>query len=87
MLKKFIFCLLLACGCLRANAQYCNPADSMQLVSLYNSTNGAGWTNPWNLGQPVSSWWGVGLDGDGRVIGIALENQNLVGSIDRKSVV
>src|SRR5689334_5272198 len=37
--------------------------DSLALVDLYNSTNGAEWdnNNNWLTGQPVSTWYGIGV--------------------------
>ena len=55
--------------------------DSLALVALYDSTNGAGWTNhtDWLTGS-VSDWFGIIVD-QGRVISIQLRNNNLVGRI------
>jgi len=55
--------------------------DSLALVDLYNSTNGANWTNKnnWLIG-PVSTWFGVTVAG-GRINRLALVNNNLVGTI------
>src|SRR5712692_11863945 len=55
------------------------------LVALYNSTGGAGWTvqTNWN-GAPGTecTWYGVTCDsGSAHVIGIALVNNNLTGTI------
>ncbi|MCB0281922.1 MAG: T9SS type A sorting domain-containing protein [Calditrichaeota bacterium] len=33
--------------------------DSLALVAVYDSTNGANWNIPWDLNAPVSSWQGV----------------------------
>lgn len=55
--------------------------DSLALVDLYNSTNGATWkdnTN-WLTGQ-VTSWSGVTI-ADGRVTRIELNSNNLSGSL------
>jgi len=59
-----------------------NASDSLALVDLYNSTNGANWANNngWLKGA-VSNWFGVVLDTSGRVIGINLINNNLTGSL------
>ncbi len=58
--------------------------DSLALVDLYNSTGGPTiWTrrNNWLApGQPVSSWEGVTVQ-DGRVVGLSLSTNNLVGSL------
>ena len=63
----------------------CLPQDSLALVDLYDSTNGASWTNHtnWLTTSPVSSWFGVKVQ-SGRVISIRLGldvGNNLVGSI------
>ncbi|MDZ7876198.1 MAG: hypothetical protein U5L45_00930, partial [Saprospiraceae bacterium] len=47
-------------------AQGSRQGDSLALVDLYNSTNGANWTNKWNLAQPMTSWYGITLT-NGRV--------------------
>ncbi len=36
-----------------------STADSLALVALYNSTDGANWTDQWDLDQPVSTWDGI----------------------------
>ncbi len=56
--------------------------DSLALVDLYNSTNGANWTNHtnWLTAAPVSSWFGVRVS-NGRVTNLDLPSNNLVGSI------
>ena len=55
--------------------------DSLALIALYNSTNGAGWTNSSNwLGENVSTWYGITVSGN-RVTEINLNNNNLTGSI------
>jgi len=68
----------------------CNPApptptcrynDSLALVTLYNATNGANWTNPWNLNQPMTTWHGVTLNTDGCLSVLDLNSNNLTGSI------
>jgi len=59
-----------------------NINDSLALVDLYNSTNGANWTNNtgW-LQSPVSNWYGVVMDTTGRVTSLNLYFNNLTGSI------
>jgi Leucine-rich repeat (LRR) protein len=56
--------------------------DSLALVDLYNSTNGAGWmhTTNWLTSAPISSWYGVTVQ-SGRVTVINLPYNNLQGSI------
>ena len=60
----------------------CLTSDSLALVALYNSTNGATWFNPWDLSQPVSTWYGVNLTADGcNVYRLWLSDNNLTGTI------
>ncbi|MBN2103269.1 T9SS type A sorting domain-containing protein, partial [bacterium] len=55
--------------------------DSLALIALYNSTDGANWTNRDNwLTGPVNTWYGITVE-SGRVAAINLPNNNLVGSI------
>jgi len=50
-----------------------NSKDSLALVDLYNSTNGANWNNHtnWLTLNPVSTWYGVTV-GNGRVTRLTL---------------
>jgi len=59
-----------------------NVQDSLALVDIYNSTNGASWTikNNWLSKQPVSKWYGITISAN-KVIGIALINNNLTGTL------
>ena len=36
-----------------------DPADSLELVKLYNSTGGPNWFSGWDLNQPADSWSGI----------------------------
>lgn len=58
-------------------------SDSLALVNLYNSTNGANWTNKtnWKTLSPLETWHGVSVNAAGRVVAIDLMNNNLQGSI------
>lgn len=58
-----------------------NQQDSLILVGFYNSTNGANWTNKWTLTNPVSTWYGVTLDENGRVKYLNMSFNQLSGSI------
>ncbi len=46
--------------------------DSISLVGLYNTTNGAAWNNTWNLSTPMDNWYGVTLT-SGRVTCLDLD--------------
>ena len=57
--------------------------DRDVLIALYNVTNGENWTNNtnWCTNAPLSEWYGVSTDSEGRVIDLRLYGNNLVGSI------
>jgi|GEM_PF-6500574 len=60
----------------------CLVQDSLQLVKFYNQTDGANWTNPWTLTNPVSTWFGVYLTTDKCNVNILqLSNRNVSGKI------
>ena len=56
--------------------------DSLALVDLYNSTNGANWINHtnWLTTSPVSTWYGVTVQ-NGRVAWLNLAKNKLTGTI------
>ncbi|MEN8249449.1 MAG: gliding motility-associated C-terminal domain-containing protein [Bacteroidota bacterium] len=55
--------------------------DSLAMVALYNSTNGPGWINNSNwLTGPINTWHGITM-AEGRVTGVEICNNNLLGSI------
>lgn len=65
------------CNC---TGMACNiQSDSMSLVSLYKSTKGDAWTNPWILEENISTWEGVLLHPSGCVKSIILNDRNLDG--------
>ena len=79
-LKFFFFFFLIVIG-FRLSAQSVLPQDSLALVALYNSTNGANWTDKSNwLTGPVASWAGVAIVLN-RVQTLSLPNNNLTGSL------
>ncbi|TEB41044.1 hypothetical protein D0809_27530, partial [Flavobacterium circumlabens] len=63
--------------------------EKAALIALYNSTNGAAWTNTknnqgaWPVNDPNSvvtrDWAGVSVDGAGRVTMLNLSSNNLTG--------
>jgi GEVED domain/Domain of unknown function DUF11/HYR domain len=59
----------------------CRAQDSLELVRLYNATNGANWTNKWNLNAPMTTWFGVNINSNGCVIRVQLNDNNLVGTL------
>src|SRR4051812_47718099 len=82
--KSTLFCLVFAfCTntCITVYAQAVNKQDSLALVDLYNSTNGAAWSNNENwLAGPVATWYGITVTGT-RVTGIFFYSNNLIGHI------
>ena len=58
-------------------------ADRAALVALYNATGGVNWTNNtnWLSNEALSEWHGVDTDANGRVTGLRLENNGLIGEI------
>ena len=73
----------LLCGAGGASAQNSVASDKAALVALYNAAGGLNWTNHgnWTSTEPLSTWFGVATDGDGRVTGLALGTNGLTGTI------
>lgn len=57
------------------------PGDSLALVALYQSADGANWNTPWNLNQPMDTWAGVSLNAGGCVNILDLELDGLDGTL------
>lgn len=57
--------------------------DREALIELYNATNGPGWTTStnWTSSAPLSDWYGIMTDADGRVINVNLDGNTLQGTI------
>lgn len=53
------------------------------LAALYEATGGPGWTNAtnWLTGEPVSGWYGVTADDDGRMTELDLRANGLSGAL------
>ncbi|CAB1114087.1 unnamed protein product [Ectocarpus sp. CCAP 1310/34] len=53
--------------------------DRAVLSALFQSTRGSGWkqSNNWNTDAPLSDWYGVDVDGEGRVVNLCLPDNNL----------
>ena len=79
----FVFAgfLLLTGGTARAQGPV--AADRAALVTLYNATAGANWTNNanWLSNEALSEWHGVDTDATGRVTELHLSGNELSGSI------
>ena len=58
--------------------------DRATLTALYNSAGGASWTDKTNWGsttEPLNTWFGVEVDGNGNVTVLALPGNNLSGTL------
>lgn len=84
MKKNYLIFLLIINALLRiSTGSYAQVAtqDSLALVDLYNSTDGANWTTKTNwLTGNVSSWYGITV-GSNKVTQISLNKNNLTGAI------
>ncbi len=77
---KFLFLFFFIVNGFKVCAQVL-PQDSLALIAFYNSTDGPNWTDHTNwLSGNVVSWAGVGVVGN-RVQTLALNGNNLTGSI------
>jgi hypothetical protein len=60
--------VLLSISGLTAQTSTCNRRlDSLELVKLYNATNGPNWTNKWDMSRPMNTWYGIRLNTQGCV--------------------
>jgi|GEM_PF-671418 len=59
----------------------CRERDSLALVEFYHATNGANWTNTWDLTQAMHTWYGVGLSNTGCVDKLDLRENALSGTL------
>ncbi|HRP58538.1 MAG TPA: hypothetical protein PLH26_20990, partial [Agriterribacter sp.] len=77
LLLVFALCLIFA-----KNFAQVNASDSLALVDLYNSTDGANWTNKsnWLTTAPLNTWYGVTVEND-RVTDVLLPDNNLNGTL------
>ena len=57
------------------------PTDRDVLVALYNATDGPNWGNSsnWDTDTDLSEWYGVKLNGEGRVVELSLFGNNIRG--------
>src|SRR3954468_6806731 len=83
--KSTLFCLVVAlCAntSITVYAQAVNKQDSLALIDLYNSTDGANWFvhANWLTKKPVKTWYGITLTGT-RVTSLDLISNRLSGTI------
>ncbi|WP_338768352.1 T9SS type B sorting domain-containing protein [Bernardetia sp. ABR2-2B] len=85
-MKQYLFTLLAALFfnlyfSLHSSAQRTViESDSLILVDIYESTNGASWSNTWKLDQKITTWNGVTVQNQ-RVVGLNLSRRNLTDSL------
>ena len=60
-----------------------SAADTVALMALYNSLGGDDWSEntSWGTATPLITWGQVNTDSNGRVTGLELGNNNLVGTL------
>ncbi|MFK7936700.1 MAG: gliding motility-associated C-terminal domain-containing protein [Saprospiraceae bacterium] len=56
-------------------APACRQRDSIALRQIYDDTDGANWTSPWDISRPINYWEGVILDNQGCLQTIDLDGQ------------
>ena len=83
LLAVFVLASLVFLSVDNALAQGTVATDRAALVALYDATGGANWTNSanWKTTEPLSRWYGVATDSDGRVTRLFLNFNQLTGPI------
>lgn len=66
-----------------SNTDHTTRPDYGTLMSFYGNNGGSGWTNStnWGTSADFSTWHGLTVDGDCRVIKLELPNNNVTGAI------
>ncbi len=59
----------------------CRCNDSLQLMNLYDATNGQNWTNKWDFSKTFDQWFGVGTNSDECVDELSMHYNNLTGKL------
>ncbi len=60
---------------------FCHKNDSIALVALYNTSDGANWSIPWDLTQAMDTWNGVSLNENGCVSTLDIQGIGLTSTI------
>ena len=66
------------------NGEECAPLTDREILEIfYDATGGPNWTNNanWLTDAPLRNWYGVEVDGEGRVSGLGISFNNLAGAI------
>jgi Leucine-rich repeat (LRR) protein len=82
MKKHLIWFMLILVLTSAYSQEYGRELDSLALVALYDSTDGANWNSNenWLSGEPIDNWHGVTVV-DNRVTQLSLRSNNLNGTI------
>ena len=83
-IKIILLIFILITLCQFKTLAQCNTTraqDSIALVRLFDATSGKSWTKTWDIGKPMSGWFGVTLGTGGRVIKLKLPNNNVGGTL------
>ena len=78
-MKSFFTFLVVAFLSFSALAEV-SSTQKQALIDLYNATNGAEWSNTWDLNADVSTWHGVKVE-NSNVVGLNLSMNNLNGQL------
>ena len=62
-------------------SQGSSATDREALIAFFNATDGPNWLRPWDLSADMSTWYGITLDANDRVIGIQIWENRLNGFI------
>lgn len=62
----------------------CRYKDSLELVKLYNATNGSSWKNKWDLSRSMDKWYGVRLNDNGCVTCLDLDGDDNCNAVSVK---
>ena len=65
-----------------ADAQGSVETDRAALEAFYDATDGPNWTDStnWKTDAPLSEWFGVTTDANGRVVGLSIPSNDLAGA-------
>jgi|GEM_PF-2424326 len=77
----FRFIFLALCLLFQITIGYAQPKDNQELIKLYNAAGGQKWANSWDVQGDISAWYGVTVNGQGRVTEVDLSSNNLVGTL------
>ena len=86
MKKNMVYVILIIFSGIMTNLiygqEYGRELDSLALVALYDSADGANWSNNsnWLTDEPIDYWYGVTVEDD-RVNQLLLSSNNLNGTI------